>query len=299
MIPDWETDTVLISDVLMQRYPQIVRQLESILQYHRVPLNTVPGMADIWIRDAAPVQISEQHFVQFRYRPNYLCNSRDERLITGPEVFQRLEFVRELVQCELIIDGGNIVGTQSFAIVTNKIYDENPDFGRPSLRDALRSHLQVKQLIDIRKEPFDTFGHSDGMVRFVADERVILNDYSKNEPKLAEELQRVLARAGLEVVIFPYIPHYEVQDGITSAVGNYANFLRVGDLIIVPAFGLAEDETVREILTNLLPQSSVVSLPCRDLAAQGGVLNCASWTIRNPGGRRNGFTRIGGFTFND
>jgi len=64
MLADWETNTVLISDLLHQRHPEIVRRLEAILVEQEIPSIVVPGTSDIWIRDAAPVQVDERHFTQ-------------------------------------------------------------------------------------------------------------------------------------------------------------------------------------------------------------------------------------------
>ena len=54
--------------------------------------------------------------------------------------------------------------------------------------------------------------------------------------------------------------------GMPSAVGNYVNFLRVGTVLIVPSYGLAEDGKAREILERYFPNCSVNALDCRDLA---------------------------------
>lgn len=100
MVPDWKASTVLISDMLPSRHPEIVRQLEGILQEHGIPLVIVPDTADIWIRDAAPVQVSDGEFAQFVYRPNYLIGGY-EHLITGPEAFNDFPFINGVERSEL------------------------------------------------------------------------------------------------------------------------------------------------------------------------------------------------------
>jgi agmatine deiminase len=286
MLADWETNTVLISDLLSQRHRELARQLETTLAAHEIPLMIVPGTADIWIRDAAPIQVDERRFTQFCYSPDYLRDG-DEDLITKPEVFRKLKLARRSMRSKLIMDGGNIVGTRGVAIVTDKVFTENSDQSRSEVRDELQRGLQIERIIVIPKEPFDRFGHSDGMVRFVAEKQVVISDYRSVAPRLAERLEATLIASDLPFVRLPYVPELRIRNGIPSAVGNYVNFLRVGNLILVPAYGLREDKVASDIFSVLLPHCRVVPLSCRSLAEEGGVLNCASWTILQSSNKRN------------
>lgn len=279
MIPDWETDTVLIADVLLKRHGRLARQLIEVVRNQGLNCEVITGPADFWIRDYAPVQVSPPRFIQFRYRPDYLRDSHPE-LITGPGVLAKLPWLKHCLRSTIGLDGGNIVGTQTRAILTDKIFGENPRRNRTRLRQELKKLLQVERLIVIPTEPFDSIGHADGMVRFLQDDLVAVNDYSECHPRFGERLERVLTRNQLRVVRFPYHPSHEAKDGIESAVGNYVNFLRVRGLTIVPSYRASEDCAALNLLTELLPQDQVMSLPCRELAQEGGVLNCVSWTIR-------------------
>lgn len=286
MLADWETNAVLISDLLSQRHPEIVRQLEAALAEQEIPLIIVPGTADIWIRDAAPIQVDERRFTQFCYCPDYLRDG-DEDLITRPEVFRKLKLAQRSKRSKLIMDGGNIVGTRGVAIVTDKIFKENSDRNRSEIRAELQRELQVERLIVIPKEPFDRVGHADGMVRFLTENQIVISDYRSVDSRLAERLEKVLIANALPFVRLPYVPELRLRKGIPSAVGNYANYLRVGNVIHLPAYELPEDKVAWDILTILLPHCRIVPLSCRSLAEQGGVLNCVSWTIQKSGNKHN------------
>ncbi len=69
-------------------------------------------------------------------------------------------------------------------------------------------------------------------------------------------------------------------DGGESAEGLYINYLHVGNLIIVPQFGYPEDTTALKLIEKAYPDCKVVGHKANWLAKEGGVLNCASWTIR-------------------
>ena len=281
MIPDWETNCVLVADLLTSRHPAVAQELKGILTTQGVALKEVRDCQDIWIRDAAPVQASTDDFVQFRYWPDYLRGSH-EHLVTGPSTFCGLPFLKKVKRSRLIIDGGNIVGTTRTAILTEKVFAENPQRNRSEVEIELRRLLQVERLIFIPKEPYDAIGHSDGMVRFIDEETVVLNDYSGIYPGLSDRLTSSLKRHGLQVALLPYQPEQQKTDGIDSAAGNYVNFLRVGSVFIVPSYGTPADAEGILRLQRLCPQAVVTSIPSLHLAREGGVLQCVTWTIRVP-----------------
>jgi agmatine deiminase len=280
MIPDWETNTVLISDQLPQRHSGISQQLERILTEHDIPLRVIPNTADIWVRDAAPVQVAPNRFVQFRYAPDYL-QGQFEHLITAASVFQNFGITPDTMNCPLTVDGGNVVGTRSAAILTNKVLRENAMVSPEDICRQLQNTLQVSQIILVPREPYDVIGHSDGMIRFVSDNQVIINDYTSINPGFCKKLESTLTRAGLSFTRIPYVPEDVTRNGIPSAAGNYVNFLRVRNLIIVPSYDIPEDRVALDLLRSVFKASDteICQLSCRELAEEGGVLNCVTWTV--------------------
>lgn len=279
MIPDWETDAVVISDCLQRQFSEVANPLRKILQKHKVPLVTLAATKDVWIRDFAPLQIQRRKFVQFRYYPDYLRHSHEKR-ITKPAVFRSLPFIRQRKYSRLILDGGNVVASERAGILTDKVYRENPKLSRDQIRKRLTELLGIERLIVIPKEPYDDIGHADGMVRFLTDDIVVLNDYRRSGKRFTERLEAALVQAGLQLYRLPYRPELKRRAGIWSAVGNYANFLRVGNLIVIPQFGRKEDEEVLRLMASWLPTATLVPLRCERLAGEGGVLHCVTWTIQ-------------------
>lgn len=279
MIADRETNTVAISDCLQRRFPRVEQTLHEILQKHQVPLVVVDGTRDVWIRDFAPLQIQLRKFVQFRYYPDYLRRNHQKR-ITKPAVFRSQPFILQRKLSRLILDGGNVVASRRMAILTDKIYRENPTLSREAIRKRLTELLGIERLIVIPKEPYDEIGHADGMVRFLTDDLVVLNDYRVADERYAERLEATLVKAGLGLCRLPYRPELKRYDEIWSAVGNYTNFLRVGNLIVVPQFGRKEDQEVLRLMASWLPTAKLEPLRCERLAREGGVLNCVTWTIQ-------------------
>ena len=241
-------------------------------------MRSLEGTADIWIRDYAAVQISKRRFVKFRYYPDYL-RGEYEHLITSDEVLEQVRDLGAFAKSEIILDGGNVVPSTRAVVLTDKAFRENRIRCRREFQARLEALFLMEKCIFIPTEPGDTIGHSDGVVRFLADDLVAVNDYSKVDPDYGRKLLRVLKKERLAIVRLPYSLPRRSGTEISSAVGNYVNFLRVGTLILVPAYGARQDDEACRLLEQSCPKATVVPVRCTRLASQGGCLNCISWTI--------------------
>ena len=70
MIAEWDTNCLFVSDRLEKDYPLLFAGLRSAL--HSNAIEFITETSDIWCRDYMPVQLSENSFCQFTYRPDYL-----------------------------------------------------------------------------------------------------------------------------------------------------------------------------------------------------------------------------------
>lgn len=279
MVPDWETNLVYFSQLLAQRHSALCCRVSRVLEENRVPVRFLEGTADIWIRDYAPVQTATNRFIKFRYDPDYLRGC--EAQITGDEICGQLQELGQIDRADLVVDGGNVVAARTKVILTEKVFRENQKWKRAELKERLQEAVHSRTQIFVPMEPFDPIiGHSDGLVRFLDDDRVVVNDYSKVDPRYGRRLERALARHGLAIYRLPYRPDKRSRRRIPPATGNYVNYLRVGNLVIVPAHGCPEDDEAAQSLRGLLPGTSVVSLDCRELAREGGCWNCVSWAVK-------------------
>lgn len=275
MFAEWDTNRLFLSDRLEGVDPELVANLRSAID--GADIEVIPETCDIWCRDYMPVQLSENSFCQFTYRPDYLKGF--EHLITPPDRC-RLPFMENYHAEPIVLDGGNIVASRTKAILTDKVYTENPAIKRPRLRSRLEELFQADCIV-IPKEPFDPIGHADGMVRFVAENRVLMNDYSILDPVFGDKLRALLERNSLQVETLPMFEEKEGRRGdIPSAVGLYINYLRVGNIVLLPGYDRPEDQAAFQKVQQVMPDTKVFQVPCRRLAEQGGVLNCISWTIK-------------------
>jgi agmatine deiminase len=280
MIPESEVNCVYLAAMLEGRHPKVFKGLRETLTAYGVQVRCITDVRDVWARDYAPIQVTARALVKFRYTPDYL--SGHDHLITGDDV---VESFRDLGQChrsDIVLDGGNVIGCRGKAILTDKVYKENPGWDRSQLRKQLRELLQVDHLIVIPKEPYDPIGHADGQVRFLDEQTVLVNDYSTADSAYGDRLNTVLRQYQLQIETLPYQPENRSTDGIPSAVGSFINFLQTEKVIVAPAYGTVKDKVALRRLESLFPNLPIVPIDCTDLAREGGVLRCISATYCIP-----------------
>ncbi len=267
-------ESVFVSDLLRRRHAAIVASLRQALGQD---LGVIPNTKDIWCRDYMPVEIGPGRYVQFQYRPAYLKGCPQLRTENAGALLR----LRNCKSSRLVIDGGNIVGYGGTAILTNRVYQDNPRVGRAALRRRLCEELEIKKLIVVPTEPGDILGHADGVLRFVDERTMVVNDYRMVAPAYGQAIEAVLRRHGFATVRCPYKPSNAVgPDGIPSAVGVYINFLQTKRVVFCSIFGQKADDRALRLLEEVFPKLRVVPINCRELADCGGVLNCVTWNIR-------------------
>ena len=257
----------------------------------------VPEVADIWIRDWAPIPAVDDSekvvLVKAVYWPRYLIGSkvfrekakRDDT--AGRRLTEHLEI--PIIDLPLIWDIGNLTHNgKGTAIVTERLIDDNKDrFTEKEIRTILKDKLNITNLIILPEEPGDDTGHIDGMVRFVDENTVAVGSYPENYPEgkgfmngIAVKLEKELGKEYRIIRIPNGIPPNEKSEGIASAVGNHMNFLRLENIILLPYYGIPEDEKAKEVLQEALPDVQVIPVNTpgiKKLASKGGVLNCITW----------------------
>ena len=74
MIYDKDTNFVYLSDKLQEWYPDTFNRLTRKLDAMGIKWGELCHTCDIWARDYMPLQLSENDFLLYQYRPDYLAN---------------------------------------------------------------------------------------------------------------------------------------------------------------------------------------------------------------------------------
>ena len=277
MITDSQTNGLYLSDLLQSRHPEFYSDFEKSLKQLSINVSFLTHTKDIWAVDYMPVQVKKDYFVQFVYEPDYLRKSAQGRKsITDSETVCKAIGISS-VKSDVLIDGGNVVRSSNKVILCDKVLVENPSYSVKKLRQKLISLFEVEEVILIPTDPADPVGHADGMLRFVDDNTVLINNYNNSDAQLMQKLVQILRSAGLNIISIPYNPY--ANKGKWDASGIYMNYLHMSHGIVLPVFNRKEDEAAIRQFEKLFPSLTIATVESSSLAEEGGILNCISWNI--------------------
>jgi agmatine deiminase len=278
MINDKNKDFLYLADTLPKKHPQFYKSFTKLLIQNNVAFGLIPNTKDIWCRDYMPIQNGLGQLIRFQYIPDYLKAKKYHSILTDTlRVCQKLNL--ETLKNDLIVDGGNIIHYGNKVIMCDKVLKENKNYSKKEIIEKLRWALRVNHVLLIPTHPEDLFGHADGILRFINQRTLLVSDYSKECPSYWKALLNELKKYKLETV---KLPCNTIKNRSTfDATGIYINFLQMKNVIFYPIFGLPEDIKVEKQLNKLFPKNKIIPIESKEIARQGGVLNCISWTIKS------------------
>lgn len=225
-----------------------------------------------------PVQVGNNRFVQFVYDPSYdRSNTKYDSLFVN-----RLNGI--IAQhVDIRIDGGNVVNGYDKAIISERVFDENPYFDPQKLVNKLEKVLEAEVIIiPCLGRDLDMTGHADGYVQFVNESTLIGNDRRTECKSWTARMNRVLKDERLEYIDLPMFECPVGKKG-KSAIGTYVNYLETANLIIMPVFEVRgnRDAEAYDIMTETFPDRIIETANINEIGIEGGLMNCISWTVNS------------------
>lgn len=273
---------VYMSDLLKERYPETCNRLLQILDKYHVTYDWIKGTKDIWCRDYMPVQTESGKFIQFRYEPSYLKGRKEwEESRSDVKEICRINNI-DAAFSDINLDGGNVLICDGRAIISDRLFSENPERDRDSLIKELSNLLECEIIIipALKSQDEDMTGHADGMVRFVNRNTIIGNERRPNEYKYMKDgLQTAIDKFSLTYIDIPYFEDKDAKHPY-SAIGIYVNYLELNNLIVMPIFNSKEDQVAIEIIKKAFPNKNIETIDYNDVAKEGGLLNCTTWVVK-------------------
>lgn len=278
MISDNLTNMIYFSERLKSdsRFASTCNEITKILDSFEVRYEFLEKTKDIWARDYMPIQVSDNKFVEYRYDPDYLQGKekgyRDKK--TYPDIV--CDWLKlETMKTDIILDGGNIIKSKNCVILTDKIVSENQFwYDKTNLIKQLEELFEVEHVVLIPWPKAEEYGHSDGMLRFIDEKTVLINEVER-----FPSLERQLKEHGLK---WEYL-RFDVKKK-SKHNWAYINFLQTKDLILLPRLNVDEDEQAFEQMTIYYPEydrnNRIAQVEMNEIVKYDGALNCISWTIK-------------------
>ncbi|OHD99471.1 MAG: agmatine deiminase [Sulfurimonas sp. RIFCSPHIGHO2_12_FULL_36_9] len=195
---------------------------------------------------------------------------------------------KELKKVDLILEGGALESNGVETILTTSECMLNKNRNAKSSRDQMSKKLQdefgMSRILYLNHGYLagdDTDSHVDTLARFI-DEKSIMyvqctdeSDEHFGELKLMEdELQAFRDEYGFRLIALPMSDACYFDGERLPA--TYANFLFINDAVLVPTYGVKQDEEALEIFKETFPTRDIIGINCFSLIKQHGSLHCVT-----------------------
>ncbi len=286
--------------IVITKNNSFIRLLQKKFTSSNITIKSFSELGGIWVRDWGPFQVTKNNHPSIYYKAKYCYDyyPENEKVYgekdnnAGYELCNLLSSLNpnaRLEDLDLYWDGGNLTHNEDgTAMITEKLLiDNSSKYSAHQIENILKSKFGFSKVIFIPIEPYDVLGHTDGIVRFISKDKLLLAQYPEQYTIGNEYLHQVENLLKKELPSNIQITNLQIEQpkdnsssGVYSAWGNYINFLKVNNKVFFPwyeanNFGEASFKT----LQNALPECEIIKMPGVDsLSSMGGVLNCITQT---------------------
>ncbi len=241
-------------------------------------------IGDAWLRDTGPIICgSGEDRVARRFGFNgwggkYLMPGDAD---VGARLATRFRF--DLVTSDLVLEGGAIDWDGAgLAVTTEQCLlnpNRNPGMGRAEIEAVLAETLGFRRLLWLGDGLANdhTDGHVDNLARFVAPGVLLLPTASGDDDPNAAVYADAMRRAeafGIDILTLPSPGRIELDGRVVPA--SYMNFLIGNTVVVMPAFGVPQDDAAAKVLADCFPDRRIVPLPTDEILRGGGSFHCIS-----------------------
>ena len=180
-----------------------------------------------------------------------------------------------------VLEGGSFHTNGDGVLLTTKQCllhkNRNPRLNKDDITQLLCAYLGVDAVIWLAGDWRDdeTDGHIDNIACFSAANRVLLmvDDNTADLRTNHEHLANAVDKHGKPFIITP-LPRPTIHENGKDLVASYINFYIANGGIVMPSFGLAEDDKARAIITDEFPDRRIVQVPTLNIIRGGGGIHC-------------------------
>lgn len=292
---------VVLSCEHVFRMQALERELNEYAQSNGLPgrVVTVPAPAnDTWARDHGPITVmtdSGPELLDFRFNAwggkfHWEKDDALNRHLANAGVFG----TTPLKPVDFVLEGGSIESDGQGTLLTTSecllTPTRNPDYDRAAIEQLLGEVLGAERVLWLNHGYLagdDTDSHIDTLARFCAPDRIcyvacpdVADEHYSALAAMEEELQEFRQRNGepYQLTALPWPEPIYGDDG-ERLPATYANFLIINHAVLLPVYGVPQDDEAVSVLQALFPDREIVAINCRPLIQQHGSLHCVTMQI--------------------
>lgn len=253
----------------------------------------VAAFDSVWVRDFGPQSIylagtNELAFVDWVYnRPR----PYDDQIPVAVGNYMNIP-VYQMTQSpnRLVATGGNFMADGFDQAFSSKlILNENSTLSEEQIDNIAYSYMGITPYVKMTTLPYDGIHHIDMHIKLLDEETLLVGQYPTgiaDGPQIEANLNYILDNfetpygRPYNVVRIPMpSDEYGRYPNNGSDYLTYANSLILNELVLVPQYGLPEDEEAMEIYQQAMPGYRVVGIQMRNVIPASGSIHCITHEI--------------------
>ncbi|MCG3165067.1 MAG: hypothetical protein POELPBGB_00828 [Bacteroidia bacterium] len=237
---------------------------------------------DIWIRDFSTV--NPLNPVSFRYTWASMTQQESVEVQNSFNTFADYYNIERNTSA-LLLDGGNLVDNYHGKVITTTRFMTDNGLTKAEAIQQLQTLLGATEVAIIEPDE-PVLAHADGMVMWVDENTLLVNDYSDNplfRTVVMDELQA--AFPGTELIEVPVVFENNGWPGFESACGVNINSTVTFKNIYVPVFEMPHSADALNVITQHTTKN-VIAINADNVCPMGGSVRCLTWQLSGDNARK-------------
>ena len=297
----------------VRRIVKIITRYQKVLLVHSDPIDRAAVFSDIpeerlhlahlptndtWCRDYGPITIlknGQPRLLDFQFNGWGLKFPADHDNQVIRRLFEKGFYGNVPVETQaLVLEGGSIESDGAGTLLTTSTCllspNRNPTYDKKALEVTFRKLFGTERVLWLDHGHLlgdDTDAHIDTLARFCNPTTIAYVQCSNPADShyiglrdMEHQLQSFRRPDGQPYTLVPLpLPQPLYAPDGHRLPATYANFLIINGAVLVPTYGVTQDESVLKILKKVFPDREVIGIDCRVLVEQHGSLHCMTMQL--------------------
>ncbi|MFV0591479.1 MAG: agmatine deiminase family protein [Draconibacterium sp.] len=256
---------------------------------------------DTWARDHGGITVLEGEKATVQ---DYVFNGWGKKFEAGLDnQITKTLFEQKLIQnsalesFDFVLEGGSIESDGNGTILTTTECllekNRNPQLSKAEIEGILKQNLGTKKVLWLDHGFLtgdDTDSHIDTLARFCNQNTIAYvgcnnpdDEHYQALQQMKNQLQQFTNADGekYDLVELPFADPCFDDEG-RRLPATYANFTIINGAVLVPGYGLSQDQKAVDIFTKIFPEREIIPVNCRILIEQHGSLHCVTMQYPQP-----------------
>ncbi len=250
---------------------------------------------DTWARDHGGITVIEDGRTVVH---DYVFNGWGKKFEAGldnqvtKKLFEKGVFENSSFKSfDFVLEGGSLESDGKGTILTTAecllSKNRNEQYSKEEIENYLKENLGANRILWLNSGYLagdDTDSHIDTLARFCDEKTIAFVGCDNPDDEHFEALQQ-MKKELLQFRDSSANPYHLVElpfpDACFDKEGNrlpatYANFTIINGAVLVPVYGVQQDEAALKILQQCFPEIEIIGINCRVLIEQHGSLHCVT-----------------------